>query len=90
MRATILDYNVGMHYKPRWRPACFASSLRPIRNYYPITPDRLKIVLSETCLERLLKMSLNIYRWLLMQVTLVFFLIGNRMLAGCLIKLHGK
>ena len=23
-------YYVGMHYNPRWRPACFASFLRPI------------------------------------------------------------
>ena len=30
MRAAILDCNACLHYNPRWRPACFASSLRPI------------------------------------------------------------
>ena len=26
----IMFDHVGMHYNPSWRPACFASSLRPI------------------------------------------------------------
>ena len=29
-KKNLQNYNVGMHYNPRWRPACFASSLRPI------------------------------------------------------------